>query len=111
MEGKALEFAGLLLFLTERFDLAYPRQIVLKLGNESANTPKNKEKDSRDIAKPYIKGEKILGYTLTYKTVGAKGKTYVKRYATKTYQGKQVWIYIGNGDPESKIRAKMHLYE
>jgi tRNA(Ser,Leu) C12 N-acetylase TAN1 len=83
-----------------------------KLGG-APNRPDKQEKPKPEkiIETPSRKGEKVLGFTLTWKKVGAKGKTYTKLYATRSRNGKQQWVYIGDGNPEQKIKAKLPVLD
>lgn len=55
------------------------------------------------------KHAKVLGWTITQKTIGAKGLRYQKYYGTRYINGKQKWVYIGDNPDraEEKIRAWM----
>jgi hypothetical protein len=64
------------------------------------------------IAKPKVKAEErsnISGFRIVQKWVSSKGKRYLKWYAVRQQEGKQVWIYVGEdaGKAEEKIREWM----
>ncbi len=101
-ETTALEKENILLKEeTERL-----KQEIIKLKEENAELKEKQAGLGSSLGiKPTKKLGEVKGFSLRMKTVGAKGRTYQKLYATKRIKGKQVWIYIGDGNPEEKIKA------
>jgi hypothetical protein len=63
------------------------------------------------IAKSKAREEErsVSGFRIVQKWVSSKGKRYLKWYAVRQREGKQVWIYVGEdvGKAEEKIREWM----
>lgn len=71
------------------------RNILANKLSKTVSTPEQKEA---------MKPDKIMGFTFHFRKVGTQSSRYTKLYATKRINGKQVWVYIGDGDPQAKIK-------
>lgn len=67
----------------------------------------SKDKDKKGT-QAKERGQKILGFTLTQKKTTSNKKSYVKWYATRYINGKQIWVYLGDSYEGAEERIKAY---